>query len=48
PDKGTGLGMAIVESVLHKHQARIKVESEVGIGTKFRIVFPGLPRKEVS
>jgi signal transduction histidine kinase len=48
PDKGTGLGMAIVESVLHKHDARIKVESEVGIGTKFRIVFPGLPRKEVS
>jgi len=48
PDKGTGLGMAIVESVLHKHHARIEVESEVGIGTKFRIVFPGLPRKEVS
>jgi len=47
-DKGTGLGMAIVESVLHKHHARIKVESEVGIGTKFRIVFPGLPQKEVS
>jgi signal transduction histidine kinase len=48
PDKGTGLGMAIVESVLHKHHARIEVESEVGIGTKFRIVFPGLPRKEMS
>ncbi len=48
PDKGTGLGMAIIESVLHKHQARIKVESEVGMGTKFRIVFPGSPRKEGS
>jgi signal transduction histidine kinase len=48
PEKGTGLGMAIVESVLHKHNARIKVESEVGIGTKFRIVFPGSPREEES
>ena len=48
PDKGTGLGMAIIESVIHKHRARIKLESEVGIGTKFRIVFPGSPGKEVS
>ena len=41
-DKGTGLGMAIIESILHKHHARISVESEIGVGTKFTIVFPAL------
>jgi len=39
-EKGSGLGMAITESILHKHNARIGVESEVGVGTKFTIVFP--------
>ncbi|UCF82107.1 MAG: HAMP domain-containing histidine kinase [Desulfobacteraceae bacterium] len=38
-DKGTGLGMAIIESILHKHQARIEVESEVGAGTRITLVF---------
>ena len=38
-EKGTGLGMAIIESILHKHEASIKVESEVGTGTKFTIAF---------
>ena len=37
--EGTGLGMAIIESILHKHQARIEVESEVGAGTRFTLVF---------
>jgi signal transduction histidine kinase len=41
-DKGTGLGMAIIESILHKHQANIRVESEVGTGTKFTIAFSAL------
>jgi len=48
PDKGTGLGMAIIESILHKHHSKIRVESEPGVGTKFTIVFPVLPKKEVS
>ena len=39
-EKGTGLGMAIIESILHKHHARIGMESEVGVGTRFTIVFP--------
>jgi two-component system NtrC family sensor kinase len=41
-DKGTGLGMAIIESILHKHEASINVESEVGTGTKFTIAFSAL------
>jgi signal transduction histidine kinase len=40
PEKGTGLGMAIVESILHKHGAKIQLQSEVGIGTRFTITFP--------
>jgi signal transduction histidine kinase len=38
-DRGTGLGMAIVESILHKHQAGIELDSRVGEGTTFRIRF---------
>ena len=43
-DKGTGLGMAIVESILHKHNAEISVISTVGIGTKFTISFTALTK----
>ena len=42
-DKGTGLGMAIVESVLHKHGAKIEVKSMVGVGTTFTLAFPAAP-----
>jgi signal transduction histidine kinase len=41
-EKGTGLGMAIVQSILQKHGATIEVESEVGQGTTFRIAFPAM------
>ena len=39
-DKGTGLGMAIIQSILHHHNAVINLESEAGKGTKFTITFP--------
>jgi signal transduction histidine kinase len=42
PEKGTGLGMAIVESILHKHHASIELQSEVGVGTKFTLSFPAM------
>ena len=42
PDKGTGLGMSIVESILHRHNAEIDLYSEVGVGTKFTLTFPVL------
>jgi signal transduction histidine kinase len=45
-DKGTGLGMAIVASILHKHRAGIGFESKVGVGTKFTIAFPAFPKAE--
>lgn len=39
-EKGTGLGMAIVESILHSHKAHIVCDSKVGVGTRFTLRFP--------
>jgi two-component system phosphate regulon sensor histidine kinase PhoR len=37
---GTGLGLAIVKHVLKRHGAELDVESEPGVGSIFRCVFP--------
>ena len=36
---GTGLGLAIVGHVLDRHEARLEIESEVGVGSTFRCLF---------
>ena len=41
---GTGLGLAIVKHVLHSHNARLEIKSEIGKGSEFRCIFP-LERK---
>lgn len=38
--KGTGLGLAITHKILQAHQAKIHVESDLGRGTEFQLVFP--------
>ena len=40
--KGTGLGMAIVKSIVESHNGKIKVFSKKDIGTKFEIWLPSL------
>jgi two-component system phosphate regulon sensor histidine kinase PhoR len=45
---GTGLGLAIVKHVLNRHQARLDIESEVGRGSTFSVVFPARRRLDAG
>lgn len=38
--KGTGLGLAMVEGIIHRHQGFIEVASTPGVGTRFSIFLP--------
>jgi len=38
--QGSGLGLAITHKILEAHSARVFVESEIGVGTRFLIEFP--------
>lgn len=37
---GTGLGLALCYKIVEKHQGRIEVRSQVGVGTAFRVCIP--------
>ncbi|GIL39683.1 PAS domain-containing sensor histidine kinase [Roseiterribacter gracilis] len=37
---GTGLGLAIVDALVWLHGARMTIESELGVGTTVRLLFP--------
>lgn len=36
---GTGLGLAIVKHILNRHRARLRIDSELGVGTEVRVTF---------
>ncbi|MBL4906234.1 MAG: HAMP domain-containing histidine kinase [Sneathiella sp.] len=38
--KGTGLGLPLVNSFMEMHGGKFEIESEIGIGTVARIIFP--------
>ena len=37
---GTGLGLAIVKHILNRHKGRLKITSELGQGSEFKVILP--------
>ena len=37
---GTGLGLSLVRALIEAHRGSVEVESEVGVGTTFRVKLP--------
>ncbi len=44
---GTGLGLAIVKHILHRHGARLQIDSQKDEGSTFTCVFP-IPQEEAA
>lgn len=37
---GTGLGLAIVKHIVSRHRGRLRIESEIGQGSRFTVILP--------
>jgi two-component system phosphate regulon sensor histidine kinase PhoR len=38
--KGSGLGLSLVQHIMKSHNGKIQLKSEVGLGSRFRLLFP--------
>lgn len=45
-EKGTGLGISVCQQIVEKHGAELEIKSEVGVGTKVRVIFPKVNQSE--
>lgn len=48
PDKGTGLGLAVVDGIVKKHNGFVKAFSELGHGSKFQIFLPRIEKGDTA
>ena len=42
-ERGTGLGLPMVFGMLQRHAGELEIDSELGLGTKVRLIFPIAP-----
>jgi PAS domain S-box-containing protein len=45
---GTGLGLVIAKAIVQRHHGTIRVESQPGQGTRFRVVLPAWPEQAAN
>jgi two-component system phosphate regulon sensor histidine kinase PhoR len=45
---GTGLGLAIVKHIVNRHNGRLQIESEAGVGSTFTVVFPAFSKADAA
>ena len=46
--KGTGLGLAVVDGIIKKHNGFVKIFSEIGQGSSFQVFWPTIEKKKFN